>query len=360
METQRQNVNREKRMRRNIWKRWIAGISVVMMVMSGMSDVLPTSAAEIASTQASASSQASSAASEAGTEASVSESEETEDKVTDTATGLTEDAAAGSEAVSEDAADAASSEENAEVSASASTERSEEYPAVDFGTESAGNMKVSISAPEGAFPKGTTVSVTPVSLGSSVENEVTDQVEESGKQATDLFAVDISFADADGNEIEPKKEISVQFVSDQLQGSTAEVYHVSDDGDVTHAATKEDADASAVEISADSFSVYVCALTAESDGETYTIDYHYDYEGSFDADKTDLTGMIASDLTKITLSDGKGMEHDGFLIKGWTTVKDGSSIEYDLGSTDKTTTLPAGLMKTVILICMQCGQSCQI
>ena len=163
-------------MRRNIWKRWIAGISVVMMVMSGMSDVLPTSAAEIASTQASVSSQASSAASEAGTEASVSESEEAEDKVTDTATGLTEDAAAGSEAVSEDAADAASSEENAEVSASASTERSEEYPAVDFGTESAGNMKVSISAPEGAFPKGTTVSVTPVSLGSSVENEVTDQV----------------------------------------------------------------------------------------------------------------------------------------------------------------------------------------
>ena len=164
-------------------------------------------------------------------------------------------------------------------------------------------MKVSISAPEGAFPKGTTVSVTPVSLGSSVENEVTDQVEESGKQATDLFAVDISFADAEGNEIEPKKEISVQFVSDQLQGSTAEVYHVSDDGDVTHAATKEDADASAVEISADSFSVYVCALTAESDGETYTIDYHYDYTGNSDENTYNLSAT-AKELNAVVLSDG--------------------------------------------------------
>ena len=78
------------------------------------------------------------------------------------------------------------------------------YPATKL-SGNAGGVSVSIDAPEGAFPEGTTMKVTPVEQ-SAIMGVVSDAVE---GDVTKIKAVDITFYNADGVEIEPQKEISV-------------------------------------------------------------------------------------------------------------------------------------------------------
>ncbi|MBO4899184.1 MAG: hypothetical protein J5509_02735 [Lachnospiraceae bacterium] len=129
------------------------------------------------------------------------------------------------------------------------------YPAIDFGTFEAGDVSVTISAPEGAFPEGTTVSVQAVS-GEQFRSKA-EALADDDEVVVDIFAVDITFT-YNGEPIEPKKPVSVSFSRLNLSGDDLTVVHedeVLSDGDNT----------SSVDVTVPSFSpVYAFTTTARS------------------------------------------------------------------------------------------------
>ena len=77
-------------------------------------------------------------------------------------------------------------------------------------------LTVSVEAEEGTFPEGTTMHLAPVT-GSDLDT-VAEAVEGAVESRTAGFhAVDITFRDADGNEIEPRKPIKVSMQSESIR-----------------------------------------------------------------------------------------------------------------------------------------------
>ena len=99
----------------------------------------------------------------------------------------------------EDPADEAPEETPASVS----------MPAQTFSGETE-DVVVSVTAPEGAFPEGTTMEVKMVEVDDETMSSVEKAVE--GKVTT-VQAVDITFYDAEGNKIEPQTAIQVSMKS---------------------------------------------------------------------------------------------------------------------------------------------------
>jgi hypothetical protein len=110
-------------------------------------------------------------------------------------------------------------------------EEKTKYPAIDFGKISfEDGSSVAVSAPEGAFPKGTKLSVTTVPAG-----DVLDEMKEaSGEEALteeNVAAYEFNFyTEKDGvrsDGIEPLKDIRVSFENPAIEGSSPiDVYHV--------------------------------------------------------------------------------------------------------------------------------------
>ena len=158
-------------------------------------------------------------------------------------------------------------------------------------------LTVSVSAEAGTFPAGTTMALSAVTDMDSVAEAVEGTV--NGKTCG-FQAVDISFRDKDGNEIEPLKPISVTMRSDSIKAATEDssiapvVVHIEDRDKETAEAdespattvietlpnsveTKEksnipDTSYSSEEISFESeaFSVYAIV---------YTVDFYYEVNG---------------------------------------------------------------------------------
>ena len=148
-------------------------------------------------------------------------------------------------------------------------------------------LRVDVLAPEGAFPLGTTMQVKWVDV-SHIEESVTQAVSErTDGKLRDMRAVDITFIDADGHEIEPAKKITVTFASDLIDTQDdAYVVHVDDEGksEVIDALGSKELEkrempdqADELVFESDAFSTYVVAVTtlhkelAASDGATYDI-----------------------------------------------------------------------------------------
>ena len=110
-------------------------------------------------------------------------------------------------------------------------EEKTKYPAIDFGKISfEDGSSVAVSAPEGAFPEGTKLSVTTVPAG-----DVLDEMKEaSGEEALteeNVAAYDFNFyTEKDGvrsDGIEPLKDIRVSFENPTIEGSSPiDVYHM--------------------------------------------------------------------------------------------------------------------------------------
>jgi hypothetical protein len=121
---------------------------------------------------------------------------------------------------------------------------------------------VEVSAPAGAFPEGTSLSVTQV-MNDDILDAVREASSEENLTEDDLVAYDFNFYTDDQDHIEPEKEISVRFNDVALAGDTdAEVYHIDDEkADVAEKVEVQNSDLAddkvSVEISADSFSKYV-------------------------------------------------------------------------------------------------------
>ncbi len=161
---------------------------------------------------------------------------------------------------------------------------------------------VTVEAPEGAFPEGTTMVVSPVEMDDDTLSNVTGAVESSGeKKVVTAQAVDISFFDADGNLIEPKLPIKVSMKSALVSESeNVALVHLAETGAAETAENETEileapatpvakvvADVQVVEnpdedneiqFESDAFSVYVLVgtetITAEyltADGRTLTV-----------------------------------------------------------------------------------------
>ncbi|MBR6114865.1 MAG: InlB B-repeat-containing protein, partial [Oscillospiraceae bacterium] len=149
-----------------------------------------------------------------------------------------------------------------------------EMPAVKF-YQKLDSLIVSVEAEEGTFPRGTQMYlawVTDTATLSTIEGAVSGAVVE-------VKAVDITFKDIDGKEIEPAKPIRVVMRDEMIRDAeNIEVVHVDDENNATvmeqdNTGTKADE----VAFNSDSFSVYgyVSVIIEDtiitSDGSTYKV-----------------------------------------------------------------------------------------
>ena len=134
-----------------------------------------------------------------------------------------------------------------------------EMPAFSDSKTSANGVKVSVSADEGIFPAGTLLRVTDVSAYTALA--AAEQALDA--EVVDAVGVDISFLDADGQEIEPanKQLVNVNIRLPQaLDGDEFTVIHKDDAGVVTQLLEADAAERTA-SFDAGEFSLYVVVGT---------------------------------------------------------------------------------------------------
>jgi len=194
-------------------------------------------------------------------------------------------------------------------------------PAASF-TGKANGIDVSAEAPEGTFPEGTVMKVSKVS-----QEDVSGQIDTVTNNALVFVrAVDISFFGADGSELEPAGDQSVN-VSLTLSGSAGSeeadsysVVHINDEGD---AEIVSDATSEGAEFRADSFSVYAIIGTDDS-AAPKTITYNF-YNRESDS-KPSVTVSVKSGETlyrPATPATDANTEFIGWFAKGSDTPFEG-------------------------------------
>ena len=170
----------------------------------------------------------------------------------------------------------------------------ESYPAVSLNTKTNDGTEINISAPEGAFPSGIQVAVTKVD-SEQILSALKEASDNTDLTADQVVAYDFDFyLDNGEHNIEPQKEISVQFSMTQLKkDDSVTAYHLKDENSV---AEKEDvtADVSAGTATLESgkFSIHALLLGSAENASGVTIDFD---------EKTDIHSVSGQDGTKIIL-----------------------------------------------------------
>lgn len=222
-----------------------------------------------------------------------------------------------------------------EAADEAEDEAGPEYPAQDFEGHTR-YVKVVVSAPEGAFPAGTTMAVADVEDEKTL-TDIEDTVSEAFVEVKRVHAVDITFTDAEGNEIEPLAPISVVMTVDEIeQQQEAVVVHVDDDGATEVVQSQSEApegetgvkvempageapagDESAVGFEADSFSVYAVVITEtidtkyiDAEGATWNISVGYGPEA----------GIPEGARLAVQEVEGDYLEQTAELLRGRETI----------------------------------------
>ena len=198
-------------------------------------------------------------------------------------------------------------------------EKTSEMPAQSF-TGGAGGIHVEVSADEGIFPAGTTMVVTSVSS----EDAMDAATAAVGDSAKDAVGVDISFKNAEGEEIEPADSKNVHVVlklQNELEGDNFAVVHKDDTGNVEEIAQ---ASADGAEFDHNQFSIFIVVSTNEDDHEnnavaTYT--FYTDESLTTEFNKQSVkTGEKLSDPGIPSISTGEEFE-------GWFYEKDGEEVK---------------------------------
>ncbi|MBO5622298.1 MAG: InlB B-repeat-containing protein, partial [Butyrivibrio sp.] len=201
-----------------------------------------------------------------------------------------------------------------------------EFPEFSY-QESVDGYTISIDAPEGVFPEGTTTKISvvndPISL---IEGEVDEE-----RDIQYIITFDISFWH-DGTEIEPQNEkvnVSISLtpeIKENLQDDTAQlqVFHIENETDIEEiAATTDDEE---ICFEADSFSPYSFVVTtaANTPNKYYTVyfkdngvDYVYGSMGSIRCEFGKEYQLPKSTLTQ-----------DVYKFIGWNTMPDGTGTYY--------------------------------
>ena len=218
-------------------------------------------------------------------------------------------------ATTTDAENATTDDEATEEKAT-ETERTESaetgYPAQTI-IGHAGWTSVQITAPEGSLPEGAKVVVKKVDTA-TVADAVEAAAEAHGKSVGDMVALDVTITDKDGNEIQPLKPVSVQFVNVGVSGDDISVYHVADDkGSATEVATEKAVDV-VQSFEAEGFSVYVVVAT-----DIPRLTVKFNNESTTIATMYVKAADTAPEVDKILNDPGAGTVPTGQVFKGWTT-----------------------------------------
>jgi uncharacterized repeat protein (TIGR02543 family) len=237
-----------------------------------------------------------------------------------TSSSAAQNASASTSASSDQTASSSSTEidvPSIEVDIPQVEEEADQKPAQSFSKTASNGVTVHVSAPEGALPENSSMSVSAVSAGTakSIANSAV-----SGK-VEDAVGVNITFYNKDGAEIEPEKSVSVSMsLSHKLDGDHFTVAHQTDSGNVTQVSAS--ASAGGASFSGSSFSIYVISGvgTAEESPAVATYQFH------------DLSGSVI-DTQKVktgdTLKKPASPEKDGYKFIGWATSADAKTADFD-------------------------------
>ena len=232
-------------------------------------------------------------------------------------------------------AETAVPEETAEPEATPETTPEEEtetvtYMAAKSETRYTGQMAVTVSWDDHTFPEGTTLEVTDVSRSDAIA--AAEQSTEGDEEVIDAVAVDITFYNAAGEEIQPERPVSVSMVPytplETTETSTTEVIHKDDSGNTQVI----DADASAqnATFDADSFSIYV------SSRKDYPHVTKYIFDGAT-GDNAEQT-VKKDDLVYAPASP----EMTGYIFMGWS-YDDDNKVDDDKNDPGIFTTMSANV-----------------
>ena len=195
------------------------------------------------------------------------------------------------------------------------------YPAQNF-SKSAGKITVHVSAVEGIFPEGTTMTITPVS--STKATQIAKQTIKGNEKVEDAIGVDITFYDSSGKEIETKDGQGVQVnmqLNESLKGKDFTVVHQEDNGTVQ--TVSQNASAQGATFQANAFSIYVITGigTEDEDPAVATYQFH-DANGDVYSTQKVKNGEI--------LTAPETPEKEGNIFKGWATSQGASEANFDI------------------------------
>ena len=215
------------------------------------------------------------------------------------------------EQVNEASAEAGTTEEALpEEEAKEAEEEELKYPAISE-TATVGNYTVHVSAPEDAFPEGTTISIKGVS-SDAIEGQVQGLM---GGNTAVVQAADISFI-YEGEEKEPAngKKVSVTFSSSELGGLDApSVVHVKDSGAAEHVSAN--ISGSSASFKAGDFSIYAIV----DSGEDARLEVKFVQNGGNEVTAYVKKKDIDEDkLNTIVYDPGAGDIGDNQVFLGWT------------------------------------------
>ena len=173
-----------------------------------------------------------------------------------------------SEAVSESGSENLTEKATSESESETAEATEKEKPEFTYRTTVNG-ITVSIHAPEGILSAGTTVTVEPLAADvlDTAEQAINDTLGE--KEVVQLIGFDITFYDADGNEMHNldgsvRIEYSGMDIVDEAE--EARVYHADENGNITDTLTEAAAPSGTVGFTSDKFSPVLYAVYAEDDG----------------------------------------------------------------------------------------------
>ena len=218
-------------------------------------------------------------------------------------------------------------------------------PALDVEKTTSNDVTVTVHAASGVFPEGTSVKITPVSIGTV--KKAADKLLDA--PVVDAVAVDISFVDQNGNEIEPADGKDVQIslhARNSVNGDNHEVIHIKDDGTAESVDTVSKVTSESAKFTADHFSVYAIVGTGDKSLSTETYEF---YAG--DGDK-----LVSSQKVKKgdTLTEPEVPKtQDGKTFTGWKDASGNSFNDFgtvgDIAENGKTIKLYAQYQDAVYL-----------
>ena len=209
-------------------------------------------------------------------------------------------------------------------------------PAQDFeGT--AGSVRVRVHADEGNFPDGTEMNLRQVSTSSILGNDSVQNAVGEDREVVDAAAVDITFDDKDGNEIEPVGTISVNMTtSSSVAGESHEILHIDDNG---NASTVTSASANGASFDAGEFSIYVITGIDTADPKPAIATYKfYDADGNVIAASTQMV-KDGETVYMPTTPEKSGSKFLGWSYKqNMTSLQDGDPGDVSTITASVTTT----------------------
>lgn len=198
-------------------------------------------------------------------------------------------------------------------------EEEPEYPAQHF-SGSANGVSVTVSAPEGALPEGTSMKVSGVS-----ESAVADKAQSVvDGEISQIKAVDISFR-ADGKEIEPKKAVSVHMNASGVAEGDKEVVHIADNGSANSVGASV-SDSGSTSFSAKDFSIYAIVITSAPGSWNYERDLDWENRWAIKIRYEDENGSaLPGQSGEITLTDGDSITVES-IIGQYKTIEVGGDV----------------------------------